>query len=245
MTKRILILLLAALSVACSREPQLVRVTFDVRGVESGPITKVSADAVSSAVSATSPAGPVTLTATSKTNSRRVYTITSGQTVTMAVDSYAITGEGHGTELVSFGGTKVYSSPKWSIEEDVNVTSSGGTVSVSASYPCVALVIDKAAISSLAFIDGFNTYDSYTAGGTESVGVVYASGYWTHATPLEIEVRPLDTVNYEATRYSLTSREYDDTYYVLNGRWYNFAPGAVETSSGTIGVEFPGFTQGN
>lgn len=243
--RKLRFLLLAALSVACAKEqPELVTVTFDMGGVQSGTITKVSSDAVSSAFAATAPVGPFTLTATSKTNSLRTYTITTGQSLTMAVDEYTVTGSGIGSEIAEVTGGALYSSPKWSVNESVTVGSDGGAFTLNASYPCVAFVIDKAVTSKLVFYDGPNKVESYSHGGTESVGVVYAVGNWPHNSPLYIEVRPVDTVNYETVEYHLTSREYEDTYYVRNGHWYNFAPGAIATASGTFGVAFPGWEAG-
>lgn len=238
------ILLLAALSVACAKEPEFETVTFEMGRVQSGSLTKVSTDAVSSALAATAPVGPFTLTATSKTNSKRIYTITTGQSVTMAVDDYTITGSGAGEEITPVTEGYIYKSPKWSVNKDVSVSSSGQSFTLNASYPCVAFVIDKSVTARLIFHNGNSLVSDYSYGGTDAVGVVYASGYWTHATQLWMAVRPVDEMNYETTEYNITSREYDDTYCVQNGHWYNFLPGSLELTSGTFGVTFPGWEAG-
>ena len=87
-----IILLIAILSIACAKEPQYATVTFDVRYVQSGTITKVSSGAVSEALAASMPTGPFQIHLVSKTNPLRSYDITTGSSVTIAVDDYTVTG---------------------------------------------------------------------------------------------------------------------------------------------------------
>jgi len=242
--RRYLILLIAILSIACAKEPQYATVTFDVGYVQSGTITKVSSGAVSEALAASMPTGPFQLHLVSKTNPLRSYDITTGSSVTIAVDDYTVTGSGVGSEVFSSSSTKVYSSPKWSVSQDIEVDAGGGSVNVTASYPCVALIIDKSVTSSIEFFSNSGYVSPSAIGGIESVGVVFAVGYWTHATPLRIRVYPADNQNHEIVEYMLTSVVYDDTYRVLNGHWYNFVPGDIEPASGNFGINFSGWEAG-
>ena len=237
-------LLLATAFVACSREPQLVSVTFDVATVQSGEMTKVATTAVSDALAATAPTGPFTLNAVSTTNSLRTYKITTGETNTMAVDTYTDTGSGSGSEIANVTSGKLYSSPKWSVNKQVAITSDGGAVSVSASYPCVAFIIDKAVTSKLIFNNGADDVENYTYGGTSEVGVVYADGTWGYSNPLRVRVKPVDTVNQEETLFKCAHGDYDGMLNVRNGYWYNLVPGAVETASGAFGLTFSGWEAG-
>jgi len=242
--RRYLILLIAILSIACTKEPQYATVTFDVEYVQSGAITKVSSGAVSEALAASMPTGPFQLHLVSKTNPLRSYDITTGSSVTIAVDDYTVTGSGVGSEVFSSSSTKVYSSPKWSVSQDIEVDAGGGSVNLTASYPCVALVVDKSVTASIEFFSGSGFVSPSAMGGTESVGVVYAVGYWTFSTPLRIRVYPVDYQANDIVDYNLTSNAYDGTYRVLNGHWYNFVPGDLEPSSGSFGINFSGWEAG-
>lgn len=238
-----LILLLAILSIACTKEPQYATVTFGLSGVESGSLTKVSSDAVSAALDATAPSGPFALRLVSKSNPLRVYNITTGTPATIAVDSYTVTGSGLGEELAEITGGKLYASPKWSVSCDVDVTS-GGAINVSASFPCVALVIDKSVTDHLEIANGPNMVRNFAVGGTDAVGVVYIVGSWIYNKPLYLYSYPVDTVNKEVVCYVLVNGDFDGMVNVQNGRWYNFAPGDIETVSGSFGVTFNGFVAG-
>ena len=147
-------------------------------------------------------------------------------------------------EVFSSSSTKVYSSPKWSVSQDVDVDAGGGSINLSASYPCVALIVDKSVTASIEFFSGSTFSAPSSLGGTPSVGVVYAVGYWTYATPLRIRVYPVDYQANDIVDYNITSNAYDGTYRVLNGHWYNFVPGDVEPSSGSFGINFSGWEAG-
>lgn len=243
--KKGFLLLAAILLTACTKEQTpLATVTFHLAGVESGEMTKVSSEGVASALSATAPSGPFTLTAVSRTNPLRTYTITTGVPVTMAVDSYSVSGSGRGHEIASITGGTLYDSPLWSASSDVEVGSDGGSLSVSASYSCIALIIDKSVTRELAVMNG-SEEAVYTPGGTSEVGVVYAAGNWYYSKPLRVIARPVDTVSREETRYELVFGDYDGMVNVRYGRWYSFTPGEVATASGSLGVEFAGWIQGN
>lgn len=217
---------------------------FGLSGVESGVMTKVSADAVSEALEATSPVGPFTLRAVSKSNPLRAYDITTGVPVTMAVDAYTVTGSGAGAEIATITGGKLYATPKWSVDTEVTVSADGGSLPVEARYSCIAVVMDRSLVASVRFKNGADDVDSYPVGGTDVVGVVYASGNWTYSKPLYLYVNPSDVMNYETKLYRLVNGSYEGMLNVQNGRWYSLSPGAVETTSGTMGLTFGGWMPG-
>lgn len=229
------------LSIACAKEQErFTTVVFNVSGVESGPLTKGLSEGVAAALAATAPSPVATLTAVSKTNPLRKYTITPGEALTMAIDSYTVTASGTGTNLGAITGGNLYSTPSWAVSEDVDVSSGSDTYSVSAYYTCVAFVIDKTTTERLSFANGANSVNPSGFGGTDEVSIIYASGTWTYSKPLYVHSYPIDTVNYEETVYKVSNQgDYEGMQRVRSGYWYNLTPGAVAVTSGTIGINFP------
>lgn len=237
------LLLLSALILSCSKGETLVSVRFDV-GVESGPITRAMPDGLPDALSATNPSGPFSLTAQSTDNDLRSYSITSGVSLAMATGGYSVTGNGNGVLISKISSGNLYSSPSWSVSQDVTVTESSTEFSVAAQYTCPAFVFDLSEVDYVEFANGADIVTVTSFPGTDAYGVVYPKPdqYWLPSKPLWVYVYPKDKVNGETVIYKVITPSANadaDLTQVRNGYWYLLSPGKVDVVSGSLGVTFP------
>ena len=244
MHKYIYILAAVAMT-ACAKVPAEVGVTFSL-GVPSGVITRATPEGLSDAFTATAPVGPFTLNAVSTENPLRSYSVTTGVPITMAVGPYSVTGSGSGTSIQSVSKGKLMSSPSWSVSQTATVSEDGDEISLSASYTCFALVFDLEEVSKVVF-----DYETNTAiaafPGNERYAVVYPKpdGSWIASSSLWVYVHPKDEVYGEVALYKIVTNNSDgDFVRVKNGNWYMLSPGRVQVTSGTMGLTFPEWTEG-
>ena len=246
--RKYLSLLLAALSVACAKEtPREVDVVFNL-GVTSGPITRAGNDGIYSAISATLPGGPFTLSAQSTDNALRSYSITTGVPLTMAVGGYDVTGSWTGRALSQIYRGVLYSEPTWSASKTVTVSEDGAELSVPASWTCPAFVFDLSEVSKVVFRGNGGEVTLTSFPGTEDYGIVYPKpdGIWGLGDYyLTVTVYSKDEIYGEPRIYKVeTSSPNIDYTDVQNGYWYLLSPGKVEVVSGSMGVVFPEWKEG-
>lgn len=245
------LLLLAVLSVSCAKAVREVEVTFGL-GVSSGPLVR-SDDGVYSALSATAPVGPFSLVARSEDNELRSYSVTTGVPLTMAVGGYEVTGSGSGETVCSVRSGRLCSSPSWTVDESVEVGTESSEYSVTASYSCFALVFDRSEVDRVETLDSSGAVVELEMPGDAGHWVLYArtdgAGVWTRNSPLYVYVYPEDEVYGEVRMYMVgnvqggtSGSDYLNAEY---GRWYRLSPGRVEVTSGSMGVNFPEWTEGS
>lgn len=239
---RIIIWCLLGLCLACTKEPseRCARVDFEVRGIPSGDMltkTFTSADA-ESVLSATLPSTTgASLTIQSQTKSARCYTGRVGETLTLAYDTYNVSGEWHSSALqnVLFG--KAYGKPSYSLSGVVTVNEADGTYPLSATWTSAALIINPSECAEVKISSqtgGLGSAKSlFVSGGTYSVLYVSGSGY-TSQKPFVVEITPVDDVNFEVATFRFTS--------LVNGRWYFLSPDPVEVTGGGFDVTFPSWS---
>lgn len=236
------------MSSSCLKDGGFTSVRFSV-GVPSGEITRAMPDGLSDALSATAPTGPFTLTAQSTENSLRSYSVTTETDVTMAIGGYSVTGNGTGGLLSKISSGNLYSSPSWSVSQDVTVTESSTEFSLPASYTCPAFVFDLSEVDYVEFSNGADMFTLTLFPGTERYGVVYPKPdqFWISSKPLWMYVYPKDKVNGETALYKVitpsTGADAELTQ-VRNGYWYKFSPGKVDVVSGALGLAFPEWMEG-
>lgn len=222
-----------------------VPVRFSVSGVESGAMTKTLAEDVLVALSASAPTIAPYITLTSTTNPARVYEVRTGQTYTIAVDTYSVSGTGGGSDYAGvYLNGKVYPQSRYVVSDTVTITEGEDSYSLSASYNCFALVFDKTSVSELQVLDGGGK--SYLTpsflGGDENYGVLFFVGNWTPGQPLRVKAVPVDSVNYEERIYTVAYG--GGNVNVENGYWYLLSPSAIDVTSGGFGVTLPAWGQG-
>lgn len=232
----------AAVLSSCSKPDEMISVRFYV-GVESGPITRAMPDGLSDALSATSPSGPFSLTAQSIDNELRSYSVTSGVPATVAIGRYSVTGNGTGGLISKISSGNLYSSPSWSVSEDVTVTESSTEFSLAASYTCPAFVFDLSEVDYVEFSNGADIFTLTSLPGTERYGVVYPKPdqFWISSKPLWMYVYPKDKVNGETALYKIITPSTNadaELIQVRSGYWYKFSPGKVDVVSGSMGITF-------
>lgn len=244
--RKYLSLLLAALSVACAKETQReAEVVFSL-GVPSGQITRATTDGIAAALSACTPAGPFSLSAKSQTNELRTYAVTTGEALTMAVDSYAVTGSGEGRFLSNITLGVASTSPAWAVNATVSVDGDG-ELSVPANYTCLALVFDKAKTEKITLGGASSDVAVSAMGGNDEYGVVfvkYSSSSWYRDRPLWVYVFPTDKVYGDTAIYKFVSGNSDGFINARYGYWYLLQPGEVDVASGQFGIEFPAWKEG-
>lgn len=250
MKRTIMTLLAGLVALACTKglEPAEVSVSFRVDGVVNGGMPTKGDAEVAEVLSGIAPAYAPTLTIQSKTNPKRVYTARPGDVLTLAVDSYHVTGEGGGGGQKSIFGGKIYTSPLYAIDQDVVVGEDGGEYVLNGFYTCFAVVYDCADVASLGFSDvtnsGYVGPDVWVGDEQYHVSfVVRSGGSWTASQPLKVSVVPVDDVNYEETEYRISYGPGAQVG-VSNGRWYLFSPSGVDVASGDIDVNLPGWEKG-
>ncbi len=249
--KKISMLLLCVLALACAKTaPQGEKtVVFTLSGVQSGSLTKVSLDGVSAALSASAPTAYPELTIQSKTKPSRVYHATVGEPVSVAYDSYTVSGTYAPDSQGRIFYSNVFSTPSFELSGDITVTEADETYPLSVSYTCFALVCDFESTASIE-ISSTKTVlsdctDKFVRYG--NIGLIYldASNTYTSASPLKVRVTPIDDANYEVSEYSMTASGTGASSRCETGKWYCFSPSAVETVSGGFDIDLPEFTQGN
>ena len=247
--RKYLSLLLAAVLVACAKEnPKEVEVTFNL-GVQSGPMTRAGNDGIYSAISATLPSGPFSLSAKSTENALRTYDITTGVPLTMAVGGYDVTGSWAGQAISQVYQGFLYPEPTWSVSKTVTVSQDGAELSVPASWTCPALVFDLSEVSKVVFRGKGGDVTITSFPGTDDYGIVYpkSTGTWANGDYyLTVTVYSKDEVYGEPRIYKVENLLPDVGYtYVQDGYWYLLSPGKVDVVSGSMGVVFPDWKEGS
>lgn len=240
------IILATLLVVSCAKEPAQpieVPITIQVGSITSGPLTK----SVAALIDATAPSGQVSLRLQSKTNPNRRYTVTPGTTVSVAIDTYTVTGEYVPQAVFSCWRGAFYKEPRYSVSETLSVTADRDTYTIPAAFSSFALIWDKGAVSRYYIWNASGTPEEPT-GWVEDDGLAILYGTctsgWSRDYPLTILAEPADDVNYEPTTFSLVTASATGCVLVENGKWYQLNPGAVATSSGSLGVTLPDWTEG-
>ena len=258
--KKILVFSLALALFACARQPsmteeKLVDITFKIADGNSGRLldiqdTKACPEPgfVADALSASLPAGAPEITLSSKTNSAREYTVTAGQTATVAVDRYYAIGEAGGDTFQDIYIGKAFGVACYEIAADeVEITEEISEVTLDAEYTVFAVVYSKSEVKKIQILDsgGHGYDDAQYVGGNDTIGIVFFSGSWSGSQPLKIKVIPLDTVNYTEKLYTLSMSGANNTIKVRNGYWYYFGPEEVTVTEGLLNVILPEWQNGN
>jgi len=197
---------------------------------------------------ATAPAQMPTLTLQSKTVPSRSYQVTPGQNVTVAVDSYAVSGKYLPMEEGQVQNGKIYSRPPFSVAGEITVTEEVAEYEVAAAYDCFAIVLDTSVCEKYRIRGyGGSMVDMTWIFGTGAIKVAYMVGQWDFPA-LDLIAVPADPANYENAAYAIIN---DPAYagegklLARNGKWYAFDPSAVQTTDGAIGVGLPEWENGN
>ena len=234
------------LAVSCTSVETTKTIRLSLSGVETGAMTKVSSDDVASLIAATANPYTMTVTLVSKKNPLRTYEVTIGQSATVAVDEYTVSGEvGGGNRLFNAsGGARVTAYPSYHVSQDLTVTEDVDAYTLDAVYDCFALVIDYSLCASYSMTE--NTGNMAEVEGLTRVGdkgIAYCTvGSWS-SQPASLLVTPADPVRYDSKSFRLYSVP-TGTVYVECGRWYCFSPGSLTPATGTFGVSTPDWTMG-
>lgn len=80
----------------------------------------------------------------------------------------------------------------------------------------------------------------YTSG---DLGIAFIYGSYTNQ-PYTIKACPKENSGYEARSYNLVSDKNYTGILVEYGKWYSFSTSSVDDTSGSIGINYPGWSQG-
>lgn len=238
---------------SCAKQEDIISelkeatVTFTIGNVQSGNITKGPQDILS----ATQPTGPFTIKLASTTNSDRKYTITAGEATAIILDTYTVTCKYTPSVKATGIGAKLFLEPSFYINTEINITEETSVISLQAEYTCIALIQDKTSTSKYTYSnEPGNQADLAVQTSLDDYAVTYilCESQWTASYGFSIVSVPVDEVNFTPTKYQFitdTQTVSDGQVYVEKGKWYIFHPDAAETSSGTIGIDFPEWIAGN
>ena len=249
--KRILFLMLflSALFVGCRKDSTIGyrEVIINIGGVQSGYMTKTDATNVLALLNSTAPTGVPTLSLQSTTNNKRSYEVTPGTPINLPYDTYTVTGRYVPAKKGDTIRGAVYGEPRYSISSTIEVVPDKGEYEVSAIYECFALVIDWATTKKYTHIGkdmNVTDFTLFTGSGDLGVAYIFVSSEWGDYAN-KITAYPTDEAEHEATEYRLVTNRNYDGYFVEYGKWYCFAPAAVETESGSLSVKLPEWEAGN
>ena len=245
--KRLLIAFVAILSLlACSKqEVSYKTVVFSLPAVQSGSMTKADAVAVSTALSAANPKTMPFITIQSTSVAGRCYKSRVGQSVTLPLDTYTVTGTyAPSTGIAKFLNLRISDEPSYKIEQTITVTEDSSVYELGVIYQCFALVIDSSVSSKYSFINEGGAVAPVTSFVfTDGIGVCF--GVPSVSAPVySLTVSPADEVNYEATTYRLGYGSGQGDIMLSYGKWYCFSPGEVTTQSGNLGIAYPEWEAG-
>lgn len=245
-----IIIALATIVVGCGREEvfpvEEQEVAVYVKGVESGDFTKASGSAVSTLIESLFPASGVTFTLSSTSNPERVYTVDIGKSITIPIDTYSVTAYYRPT---SVGNTVkngyIYKTPRFYVDTVISINKGQKNYTVDATYECWALVIDYTTCSKYEHL-GYNyTMEDFTYFyGSGDLGIAFIYGSWT-TQPYTIKSCPKENSGYEARSYNLVTDKNYTGIFIEYGKWYAFSTSSVDDTSGSIGVNYPGWSEGS
>lgn len=248
--KKLLTLFACALAIACAKAPVGEKVIiFTVPSVQSGSLaTKVSSEGVASALTASAPTALPEITIQSKTKNSRVYHATIGEPVSVAYDTYTVSGSYTPQVDGYIFYSSVFATPSFDITGEITVTEADATYPLNVSYTCFALVYDYLNTASIEMSSTKTVMEDFTHKFTRygDVGIIYLSrpDAYLASAPLKIRVTPIDDANYEVSEFSMTASGNGASNRCEAGKWYCFSPAAVETVSGGFDIDFPQFSQG-
>lgn len=249
--KKIMIIAVVLLAASCAKEAQTAyqTISFRLGDVQSGEMTKVSADAVLEAISATTPSSSpdVLLTLKSTTNPARVYSVSSAGSITVPVDKYTVTGN-YVTEIKATGyQARYYSEPSFNVSSEVDVVSGVTEYVIPVTYTCAALVIDYTTTKGYEHRNASNAdvaLGCLTRVGDVGIAYFTCTYEWTSRSPYRITAKPVDEAGHEAKTYSLTTVSSSDGVLIESGKWYCFGPSEVDKESGSFVFSMPGWEAG-
>ena len=245
--KKICLLLAVMLSVfSCQKASTLSReVRFSLPFL-SGDLTKADLAEIETALSAANPTTAPYNTIQSTSVEARHYTCRVGQSVTLPLDTYSVTGT-YAPEvgLQKFRGLTIANEPTYVISETIVVTEDSDVFTLGAEYKCFALVLDKSVSKSYSLVNtggALSPVSAYVTTGDVSVCFGVAS---SATGSYSLTVAPVDNVNYEPTTIGLGFGGGSGAVALEYGKWYSFSADAAITSSGNMGVNFPTWVNGN
>lgn len=244
--RRWLLLAVLALAWGCtaSEKPaELQEIRVRVSGVTSGSIGTKS---VQDALAGTLPSGSPTLTLRSTEVSSRVYTVHGSESVSVPVGVYEVSGGYEATSVGTAAGNKLYTEPSFSAAGEIEVVSGVDTYEVSGEYNCYAVAVDKTEVSKVTqYYTGASGYNELKSMKTVGdVAIIYVKVSYTE--PWYLNIYPVDEANQEVRQYILSPKSgQSGTVFVETGRWYLLSPRDVEKQEGAIGVDLPGWSEGN
>lgn len=246
----ILAALLMIISSGCTKTEyfpvEYQEITVHVKGIESGSFTKASGSDIMNLIESLFPTSGVTFSLSSTSNPDRKYTVGLGESIEVPIDTYNVTAYYRPT---SVGNTVkngyIYKAPRFYVETVISINKGQTKYIVDAIYECWALVIDYTACSKYEHM-GYNysmedfTY-FYTSG---DLGIAFIYGLWT-TQAYTIKAYPKEDSGQEPKTYNLVTDKNYTGIFIEYGKWYMFSGSSVDSGSGSIGLNYPGWTEGN
>lgn len=222
-------------------------VMFTIAGITSGEMTRGE---VSDLILSTLPEGPFTLSVVSTTDASRSYSVQTGDQVTLAYDTYSVRCSYVPPVKQQCWHGMIYQEPRFEINTTIEVREGTSEVIIPAAFECWALVIDYTQVKKYLIADRNGNYVDLTAiipdgEGEHGLCYVACASTWTTASPLMLAAVPRDEDNYETKFFSIVSGPNYDGVPIANGKWFSFSPIAVDKTSGSLGIAFPTWAEGN
>lgn len=230
----------------CAGSEMLQEIRIEVGGVQVGQMGTKSAEDV---LSATAAGGDVLLVLKGVDVTTRRYEVVSGQSVSVPVGRYKVTGEWkNGQKLGEAMYNAVYAQPCYSVDAEINVVEGQSEYRVEGVYTCFALVIDYAECEkyrhqSVSKAD-WSDFAWMQRVGDWGVAYIGFGAQWGTNGKYMVSAVPVDLERYEERQYGLVNLAGQAGVLVEAGKWYKLSAREVTFQSGTIGVDLPEWVQG-
>ena len=246
MKRVVLMIAVAVLGWGCTaqRDADVVYQDVELRvsGVRSGEIATRS---VADVLDATAPSGIPTLRLESVDVSTRVYSVSPGESVSVPVGRYRVSGNYTGEKVGTANGNGLYQEPSYAVSGEIDVVPGVSQYTVSAAYDCAAILVSEESVSRVThYYEGASDYvDLAVFKHVGGYGVLYMR--LAYNINWYVRVYPQDVVNQESRLFNLVSGKVQSgTVFVERGRWYLLSPSDVERQEGDIVIDLPDWSEG-
>ena len=244
MKRLVLIIAVAALGWSCtaSEEPadgRLQEIRIGISGILSGDI---ATKGMSEALSSTAPSGVPTLQLVGVDVTTRSYSVRPGESVTVPVGKYSVSGSYRPTKQGEVGGNALYHEPSYEVSGQIDVVQGVSGYSVPATYDCAVIAVG----SDVDYVEGATTgtyseLSAFKAAG--DVRLLYVR--LAYNLDWKLRVYPVELDEHEMRQFTLVSgKAQTGAVFVEKGKWYLFSPGEVDKQDGDITIELPEFGEG-
>lgn len=234
-----LFLFLILLAGCAQLPPQEVSVRFGLSFYESG---QFPTKGFSEEIAATIPSAVGLVLTNTSTNVE--YNVATGESITLPVGTYTVTGQHVPTATQLCYGTTKYlcKTPGITVEDEVTVEAGTANYSVAATYTGFAVGVLPSECSAWKVKIKTGSFEDVDRIEAEGLWWVFGYGSFSSTQPLDMTLVPISGSNF--THRLVMSNPDENMTLVENGKWYILHPTMTTTQAGTFGLSLPPWVSG-